>query len=48
MNEIGFGSAAVGIGLIALVSLVWQFGVQVAATLVALWIWDRLRRRRAG
>jgi hypothetical protein len=33
-----------GVGLVA---LVWQFSVQVAATLVALLIWDRLRGRRA-
>ncbi len=31
-----------------LVVLLWQFAVQVAATLVALWIWHRLRGRHAG
>lgn len=31
-----------GVGLLA---LVWQFSVQVAATLVALFIWDRMRGR---
>jgi hypothetical protein len=31
-----------GVGLLA---LVWQFSVQVAATLVALFIWDRRRGR---
>jgi hypothetical protein len=31
-----------GVGLVA---LVWRFSVQVAATLVALFIWDRMRGR---
>jgi hypothetical protein len=34
----------VGVGLVV---LVWQFPVQVAATLVGLFLWDRMRGRRA-
>ena len=44
MNLVSGGST---MALLVLVSLVGQFAVQVAATLVALFIWDRVRGRHA-